>query len=263
MSDGQQPPRPRPPTLFEKSQLRSLFALIDQVALTVANYRRNRTRCRSPRPEQTGGSAEVGWPPGEWEVCGPPLLHPPWTEYSSVPMVSPAGISAGTVTLTEAQRMVHPPWEGMSPATKRRKASKGTVVKAARKAVLPPPAPQWLMRGGCPQLRGGLFTIRHDGVEVCFTFAKNYRGACPEPCLMRRAHVCQVCLGPHTNRECPHWAQRGKGGKGGKGRQETRPRTEGQELALALTAPSEQTQPTLGCGEAGSGQEPRIGVTRS
>ena len=69
-----------------------------------------------------------------------------------------------------------------------------------------------------PQKRGNLFTTTREGTEVCFIFAKNDRDACSEPCPQGRAHVCQICLGPHRNSECQRANPTGKGGKGGKGK---------------------------------------------
>ena len=66
--------------------------------------------------------------------------------------------------------------------------------------------------------KGQLFITSRVGTEICFTFAKDARDACPEPCQRSRAHVCQTCLGPHLNEECGRANQGGKGGKGGKGK---------------------------------------------
>ena len=69
-----------------------------------------------------------------------------------------------------------------------------------------------------PRKRGVYFVTTREGTEVCFTFAKNGRDACPEPCPHSRAHVCQHCLGPHRNGECQRANPTGKGGKAGKGK---------------------------------------------
>ena len=39
-----------------------------------------------------------------------------------------------------------------------------------------------------------------EGQQVCFARAKNQ--ACSDPCAYSRAHVCQLCLGKHTNAQC-------------------------------------------------------------
>jgi hypothetical protein len=57
-----------------------------------------------------------------------------------------------------------------------------------------------------------------EGLEICFTFAKKDRDACPELCQNSRAHVCQICLGPHRSAECGRANNQSKGGKGGKGK---------------------------------------------
>ena len=71
---------------------------------------------------------------------------------------------------------------------------------------------------GHPAKRGALYISTREGTEICFAFAKNSRDTCPEPCPAGRAHVCQVCLGPHRNDECPQVRTGGKGVKGGKGK---------------------------------------------
>ena len=74
-----------------------------------------------------------------------------------------------------------------------------------------------------PKSQAGKFITSSEGVEICFTFAKNARDACPDPCRNNRAHLCQICFGAHRNAECdsdrvnmhrsPH---PGKGGRGGR-----------------------------------------------
>ena len=72
--------------------------------------------------------------------------------------------------------------------------------------------------GGHPKSQNGKYITSREGVEICFTFAKNGRDACPEPCRNKRAHLCQLCLGVHRNEECNRANNQGKGGKGGKGK---------------------------------------------
>ena len=73
--------------------------------------------------------------------------------------------------------------------------------------------------GTHPKSQNGKYITSRDGVEICFTFAKNGPDACPEPCRNKRAHLCQFCLGPHRNEECSRANKQGKGGgKGGKGK---------------------------------------------
>jgi hypothetical protein len=50
--------------------------------------------------------------------------------------------------------------------------------------------------------RLGKFCTTREGKEICFTFAIGERGVCKEPCKNKRAHVCQHCLGPHSNKAC-------------------------------------------------------------
>ena len=48
----------------------------------------------------------------------------------------------------------------------------------------------------------GRFTTTADGTEICYKFANGDHQACPAPCPRGRAHVCQRCLEPHSNRQC-------------------------------------------------------------
>ena len=101
-------------------------------------------------------------------------------------------------------------------------------------------APRWESH---PRRKGRFFITIGDGTEICFSFAKGARDACPEPCQRTRAHVCQSCLGPHRNGECG-WAKHGgKGGKGGKGRQVTQRKAEGLGQALTQSEPEGTPQP--------------------
>jgi len=43
-----------------------------------------------------------------------------------------------------------------------------------------------------------------EGKSICFKFAKE--GSCEAPCPQGRAHVCQICLQPHRNSNCPRRA---------------------------------------------------------
>ena len=40
-----------------------------------------------------------------------------------------------------------------------------------------------------PNSQNGKYITSREGVEICFTFAKNGRNACPEPCRNKRAHL--------------------------------------------------------------------------
>ena len=72
--------------------------------------------------------------------------------------------------------------------------------------------------GGHPKELKGKYVTSREGVEFCFTLAKNGRDACREPCRNKRAHICQVCLGVHRNEEGGRASNQDKGaGKGGKG----------------------------------------------
>lgn len=48
----------------------------------------------------------------------------------------------------------------------------------------------------------GRYMSTRDGTEICFKFANGDRDACPSPCPRARAHVCQICLQPHSNARC-------------------------------------------------------------
>ena len=56
--------------------------------------------------------------------------------------------------------------------------------------------------GGHPKSQGGKYVISGEGIEICFTYAKNGPDACLGPCRNNRAHLCQICLGAHRNEEC-------------------------------------------------------------
>ena len=67
-----------------------------------------------------------------------------------------------------------------------------------------------------PKKKFGMYVTTREGKEICFSFAKGSRDSCPEPCQHGRVHVCQHCLGAHSNAQCNR-ANGGKGGgKGGK-----------------------------------------------
>lgn len=72
--------------------------------------------------------------------------------------------------------------------------------------------------GGHPKSQSGKYITSSEGIEICFTFAKNARGACPDPCRNKRAHLCQICLGLHRNEKCDRSNNLGKGGKGERGK---------------------------------------------
>jgi hypothetical protein len=48
----------------------------------------------------------------------------------------------------------------------------------------------------------GRFISSREGKQICFSFANGERGACKEPCKDGRAHICQICLQPHSNQAC-------------------------------------------------------------
>ena len=57
--------------------------------------------------------------------------------------------------------------------------------------------------GGHPKKdHRGRYTTIKDGTEICYKFAAGEKGACPDPCPKRRAHVCQKCLRDHRNEDC-------------------------------------------------------------
>ena len=45
-----------------------------------------------------------------------------------------------------------------------------------------------------PKVWGTHFITDHDGIELCFRYAKGKANACPEPCKDGRSHACQHCL---------------------------------------------------------------------
>ena len=68
-----------------------------------------------------------------------------------------------------------------------------------------------------PKKWGTHFITDHDGLEICFRYAKGKTGDCEDPCRDGRSHRCQHCLGGHTNDACPNHVKKTKGkGKGGK-----------------------------------------------
>ena len=96
--------------------------------------------------------------------------------------------------------------------------SAGATAGASLPAPPRPPAPtgggEQTPRGSKkahPQRRGKFFVTTREGTEICFRF---HAGRC-EGC--ERAHACQLCLGPHPNRQCPNKAAKG-GSRGGANR---------------------------------------------
>ena len=118
-------------------------------------------------------------------------------------------------------RVLTPPAAGEATPSKKKRKTKSERVAAAVARVSASPRsaqPQNSLNtrqndegGGHPRKRGQFYTTSREGVEICYSFAKGNRDACPEPCHANRAHICQHCLGPHRNSEC----QRANGGKGG------------------------------------------------
>ena len=258
LSDGQQPPRPRPPSLFEKSLVRSLFTLADQVTVAVAARRH---RCYEPLQRgQASGSAPAGQPglptvrmggPEDWkqELPVPAMLYQPGGEHDGEAKVAftkdPMGLARKAkpnrkqamrqrlLRLSEGKRRKP---SGCARRAKRaeRKAAEGAAVEAAsrirsgqaRRPPPPPPPPPPQPhppreQSSHPQKRGGLFWTTREGVEVCYGFAKNGPGTCPDPCPLNRSHVCQICLGPHRNGACPQTESVTRVGVGGEGTQGT------------------------------------------
>ena len=65
-----------------------------------------------------------------------------------------------------------------------------------------------------PRKFGQTFITTREGTEICYRFAKGAANACAEPCADKRAHVCQYCLGVHTNQQCPNRNKEGGKAKG-------------------------------------------------
>ena len=63
-----------------------------------------------------------------------------------------------------------------------------------------------------PKKWGGLYHSTQDGKELCYGWAKGSSpDSCSDPCPNGRAHRCQICLGPHQNRECTKQPPKSKG----------------------------------------------------
>ena len=114
-----------------------------------------------------------------------------------------------------------PAGEGLSRSARRRRAAKE---KADREKGEKVASSQWRPGGANkdggasgasgvhPRKFGKMFITTREGTEICYRFAKGASGACGEPCADKRAHVCQYCLGAHSNQSCS-----AKGGGGAKG----------------------------------------------
>ena len=118
------------------------------------------------------------------------------------------------------------PGEGLSRNARKRRAAKERLAAAERlkadkthNEVKSAPAAAGAGGGGSasvhPRKFGQTFITTREGTEICYRFAKGAANACAEPCAEKRAHVCQYCLGVHTNQQCPN---RNKDGAKGKGR---------------------------------------------
>jgi hypothetical protein len=96
-------------------------------------------------------------------------------------------------------------------------AAVARVTSSPRSGNQPQPSRSYDDGGGShPRKRGQFYTTSREGLEICFSFAKGNRDACPEPCHAGRAHICQICLGPHRNSECSRANNSKGGGKGAK-----------------------------------------------
>ena len=189
LSDGQ-PSRPRPPSLYEKSQMRCLFILVDQVTATLAAHRRLRDQ------KVYGACHGGGQGTAETEATKNSTV---WDE----PQLG--GDSAPEEQQSRIRRRKRPRAEKEVGAT----ASGGAQLVTDDGAQGAPPQPRPAAeQSEHPKKKGRLYTTTREGVEVCFSYAKGDEGACcQDPCPQGRAHVCQICLGPHRNEWHRMWSE--------------------------------------------------------
>ena len=130
----------------------------------------------------------------------------------------------GALLSDAAQQALHgadrPAGEGVSRSARRRRAAKE---RAEKEKIEKQSSTTWKPGGAVkesaspnamvhPRKFGKMFITTREGVEICYRFAKGASGACGEPCADKRAHVCQYCLGAHSNQACS--VKNGGGGKG-------------------------------------------------
>ena len=207
LTDGRQPSRPRHPSLFEKSQIRSLFVLVDQVAMTLAAHRRLRDQgmlgdgpSGVPRADEANAarSPVTGDEPPLGGVPAPEDLAPRVKRRKRSKAERATGEAAGGTAQPTADDWAR---EAPSPLIGHGGTAQSTADVWARETWPAPVPPEH------PKRKGKLYVTTPEGAEVCFSYAKNGEGACQEPCPQGRAHVCQICFGPHRNEWHRRWAK--------------------------------------------------------
>ena len=166
---------------------------------------------------------------GGKEVRHPAMLHLARGKGGGEPTAAyeedPTGITAKVhAQLAGGKHALEPPTSDPTFLKRRRKTkAEKRATKAAVTASAGRESAQVRVRvgqdGGHPKQLNGKYITSREGIEICFTFAKNGRDSCPDPCRNKRVHICQICLGGHRNEECSRANNLDKGaGKGGKGK---------------------------------------------
>eukprot|EP00971_Amphidinium_carterae_P237670 4718250-Amphidinium_carterae.1 len=107
-------------------------------------------------------------------------------------------ISAAGVDTRSAKREAPQSCQGNSRTAKLRKRLRSSASGGGASAQTSKPSSQ-----EHPVKAGSQFMTTREGIQI----------ACESPCANQRAHVCQCCLQPHKNGDCPNRAT--KSGKGG------------------------------------------------
>ena len=130
------------------------------------------------------------------EVRRPAMMYLARQKKGGVPTAAyeedPTGITAKVRSQPQVGGHEPPPVSDPTSLKRRKK----TRAEKKRKAV------SGADNGAHPKSQNGKCITSRECVEICFTFAKNGRNACPEPCRNKRAHLCQLCLGMHRSEEC-------------------------------------------------------------
>ena len=233
LSEAQQPQRPRPPTLYEKTLVRSLFMLADQVASTLAAHHRRRGEDQREDEPAKERAVETEEALASWAGLGAPAVEEEAAAMEGSPkrprttrtqkrkeraaqrpqrkeraIAEPVEPGAGGTIVPGAGEVAQPaagaawpaaseaPWQTATAAA----ASPAWTAAAAGQATFAQEQVQ-----PHPRRRGRLFTTTAEGVQVCFAYAKGGEGSCPTPCPRGRSHVCQICLAVHKNNHHRRW----------------------------------------------------------
>ena len=219
LQDAAQPAQPRPPTLFEKARVRSLFALVDMVSNVL----------KAPRAPPAPPAAPAAQPQ---------------LQQALQPLAGGRKVNVSEVLDPMDERLVDPSSPG---ELNQFYANDRDLKHGYPQQECEPTLGQTSSHPVAhPRKRGTMFITTREGTEVRFTFAKGARDQCSDPCPAGRAHACQHCLGPHRNAECNRANnQGGKGGKGGKGKWEVQHDADKLDQALTQSEPEAEDASVL------------------